>query len=678
MNTPGAGVHNVRPVGGWAAIRIRTKLQIALLLVGVLSVAATGWISFENARPAIEKITFDRLTAFRETQKRQIESYFQQIADLALLLSTDPGVGHATRAFHTASVGNQLTGSIDEKKYLSLCSAFDPLFARSLQGHGIEDVLLIDAGTGKILYTLRRRDDAGTSLTTGPYRASGLARLFASFSTDSAPGCHFADFEIYTPSGSAPVAFAASPVMDEGRQIAILAFELPIEPVNRLMTSGARWKEEGLGETGETYIVGPDYRMRTDSRFFIQDPAAYCRRLARIGTDSAIIRTILARSTSILVQEVRTSASIEALQGVTDTKIITDYRGIPVLSSYTPLAVPPVHWVMLSEIDASEAFRSVYDLRERLILLGLFVLLVSGVVGLLLARAIARPILALAGSTQRIGEGDLRHRASVRPGGEIGVLAATLNTMAENILRKTEQLETEVADRRKAEEEVRKTGVRLRNLSAHLQTVREEERKGIAREIHDELGQVLTTLKLNLSVLKKELGPSHAADLRKVDDMLAMIDTTIRSVKRMITALRPRLLDDLGLTAAIEWQVEEFSERTGIRCTHSIRPPTIAVDSDKSTAIFRILQEALTNIARHSKAKEAEVSLVLRNGILECTISDNGIGIASSQIDDPRSFGLIGIRERASYWGGTVMISGEPGAGTTIEVRIPLNGTGEI
>jgi signal transduction histidine kinase len=154
--------------------------------------------------------------------------------------------------------------------------------------------------------------------------------------------------------------------------------------------------------------------------------------------------------------------------------------------------------------------------------------------------------------------------------------------------------------------------------------------------------------------------------------MVELIDTTIKSVKRMITALRPGLLDDLGLPAAIEWQVGEFQERTGIACTLSINPEYIDLDSDRSTAVFRILQETLTNIARHASAQKVTVTVIVQEEILELTVSDDGRGITESQLNDPRSFGLIGIRERAYYWGGTVDIQGVPNLGTVVIVRLPI------
>ncbi len=215
----------------------------------------------------------------------------------------------------------------------------------------------------------------------------------------------------------------------------------------------------------------------------------------------------------------------------------------------------------------------------------------------------------------------------------------------------------------------------LQNLSAYLQSAREEERKAVAREIHDELGQVLTTMKLELSLLKDEIASDATAAVQRVQDLKENVDETIQAVKRIISKLRPRLLDDLGLPAAVEWQSNDFQRYSGIVCEVVVDPEDMEIDGEISTAVFRIFQEALTNIARHSGATRVTASLMRSDEYLELQVRDNGCGISKSQISDPKSFGLIGIRERARHWNGSVEISGEPNRGTTITVRIPLPGT---
>jgi signal transduction histidine kinase len=222
-----------------------------------------------------------------------------------------------------------------------------------------------------------------------------------------------------------------------------------------------------------------------------------------------------------------------------------------------------------------------------------------------------------------------------------------------------------------AEEELKGSQEKLRNLADYLQSVREQERTSIAREIHDELAQALTALKMDIFWLGKKLPKDQQTLLDKTKAMIKLTDMTIKTVKKISTELRPGLLDDLGLVAAIEWQAEEFKNRTGITCRIDVDPEDIMVEEKRSTILFRIFQETLTNIARHAKATRVTASLKEKDDKLELRVRDNGKGITKEQISNPKSFGLMGIRERAKSWRGEVKISGSPDKGTTVVVRIP-------
>lgn len=228
----------------------------------------------------------------------------------------------------------------------------------------------------------------------------------------------------------------------------------------------------------------------------------------------------------------------------------------------------------------------------------------------------------------------------------------------------------DITDRKEVEDEIRRYSNELKNLSTHLQNVLENERTRIAREIHDELGQALTALKFDVSWLEKNVPDSQAVDA-KFDTVKSLIDVTAKKIQRITSELRPGLLDDLGLAAAIEWQAREFEERTGIKASIHIPEPEIAVDNPRSTAIFRIFQEALTNIARHSQATELKVSLIEGQNTIYLTVIDNGIGIDKSDLEDKSAFGLMGIKERISFFNGSARISGKQGEGTSIEVSLP-------
>ena len=232
----------------------------------------------------------------------------------------------------------------------------------------------------------------------------------------------------------------------------------------------------------------------------------------------------------------------------------------------------------------------------------------------------------------------------------------------------------EAADRRerqKAEVQLRQSHEQLRSLSVYLQHVREEERIHIAREVHDELGQALTGLKLELTWLTGRL-PRNLKPLHdKAETMLSRIDDTIQIIRRIATELRPGVLDSAGLVAALEWQAQVFEKQTGIRCLVRSSVRETMWDQDLNTAFFRIFQETLTNIIRHAKATKVEVRFVELDAVLVLIVKDNGRGISEDEINNTTSIGLLGMRERAALLGGEVRLRGEPGRGTTVTVRIP-------
>lgn len=231
----------------------------------------------------------------------------------------------------------------------------------------------------------------------------------------------------------------------------------------------------------------------------------------------------------------------------------------------------------------------------------------------------------------------------------------------------------DITGRKRAEENLKRSNKLLRELAIHLQSVREEERGMIAREIHDELGQVLTVLKIQVSLLANKLNEEKEAVKGRIYLLEDMIDKSVESVQKISSKLRPGILDELGLIAAIEWQTEEFEKMTNIKCSLVLPKEEIKLDPDKSTAIFRIFQEALTNVARHSEAEKVNVSLLNAQASIHLEVKDNGKGITPVQIKDYKSLGIHGMEERALVFGGEVLIDGFPGKGTIVKVEIPID-----
>jgi PAS domain S-box-containing protein len=238
----------------------------------------------------------------------------------------------------------------------------------------------------------------------------------------------------------------------------------------------------------------------------------------------------------------------------------------------------------------------------------------------------------------------------------------------------------DVTEHRLAENAVRASEARLRALSARLESAREEEGRRIAREIHDELGGTLTALKWDLDGVAKSLSqPTSADDVERIrkalPGMVDLVESTMSTVRRIASDLRPAVLDELGAVAAIEWQVRRFEARTGIRCTWNADADAPDLDRDRATAVFRILQEILTNVLRHAQASLVRVAIRRRSDTFVLDVCDNGRGIAPDELTAARSLGLLGMRERALLVGGEVRIQGVAGIGTTVVVTIPLPAT---
>jgi len=231
----------------------------------------------------------------------------------------------------------------------------------------------------------------------------------------------------------------------------------------------------------------------------------------------------------------------------------------------------------------------------------------------------------------------------------------------------------DITERKQIEEEVGRSHQQLRRLSAHLEGAREDERARMAREIHDELGGTLTGLKMDLAQLRRAAGTLDARALEKLDAFAQAIDQSVETVRRIASELRPAILDDFGLLAAMEWHLGEFERRSGLKCTWSCSIDDLQLPAEAAIAVYRVFQESLTNVARHAAARQVAVSVNASDGRLVLQVTDDGRGISREEVLGTKSLGLTGMRERIGLLGGKLDIEGAPGQGTTVLVELPLN-----
>jgi signal transduction histidine kinase len=443
---------------------------------------------------------------------------------------------------------------------------------------------------------------------------------------------------------SRPVLYVAIPALDGRRQIQGVVFAaLDLNWLNRNMFRGMAELPNG-------------------SRLTLLDETQGVLRY-----DVAAARWSVPENISPDLRQRVTSGRSGTLSAVDEDRVLRIYAFSPLASSfrnrrlYVVLEVPQ----LLALAASNHSFNRNVALLAISALMAVLSIWWAGDVFIL------RRVRAMVNASRRLAAGDLGARIGcIGVRDELSHLAGVFDDMAASLQARIEREEQVMVSLEHSREQLRK-------LAAYQQEVREQERIRIAREIHDQFGQSLTILKMDLSWLKKHLDEELPKVEGKMDAMADIIDEALKILHAVTSELRPVILDDFGLAAAIEWQIEEFGHRTGIVCRMEKTGFEPDLPKDQATALFRIFQEILTNIMRHAQADRVEVRLEERDGSLVLEVRDNGRGISEDEINDSKAFGLLGIRERLYPWSGRVVFDGRRGQGTVVTVHLPLSPKGE-
>ncbi len=387
----------------------------------------------ESVRPALRNYyTSQFLTEFKKRNNGQavdVETMISKLGDAGLALQKLYIEGNP----NPLGSKDKLDKSPDGSTYSKLHGNFHPAFRELQQRFGYYDIFLIDAGTGDVIYSVFKELDYATSLKSGPFADSGLAKAYRGALNLQSEGAVFlTDFDRYVPSYDDPAAFIAAPVFEGGEKIGIIAFQLPIDRINQVMTGKGNWREVGLGDSGETYLIGADHKMRSLSRFWMEDAEGFLKAVES-GTDRETLDAMRAHQTVIGLQEVNSPGAKKAAEGVTGFDIFEDYRGVPVLSAYRPVEIEGLKWAILAEIDRDEAYAAAYELRDDILLLmtavGVVLFFLSGGLGWFFSIQLARPLERIVHSMRDIssGSGDLTVRLDDRSKDELGQLAGAFN-----------------------------------------------------------------------------------------------------------------------------------------------------------------------------------------------------------------------------------------------------------
>ncbi len=413
---------------------------------------------------------------------------------------------------HPVGEKQRLANADDGSLYSAVHAELHPILRNLAEEFGYYDMFLVEGETGTIVYSVYKETDFATSLRDGPYSNTNFAAVVQRVRETPDKGfVAMIDFAPYRPSYSAPAAFIATPIYDGTESLGILAFQLPVDEINRIMTGGENWETDGLGESGETYLVGPDYLMRSISRFLIQDPESYARALRAAGVPAAEVERTLRLGTSILQQEVRTAAAREAMQNRSGTRIVDDYRGVPVLSSFAPLEIPDVSWVILSEIDVAEAFAPIDAFARDMAVASVILIVAMTAFAMLLAAYFVRPIQAVAEGARRVGAGETDLRIHSGTADEVGELAAAFNDMVKSVGAQ----HTEIQAKNRENEQL------LMNILPAAIAERLRQGEDTIADTHDSVTVVFTDLE-GFAALARSL-PARDA-IRLLDELISSFD----------------------------------------------------------------------------------------------------------------------------------------------------------
>jgi len=482
-------------------LSIKSKLIAMLLVVSSCSILVTAYLGYQSGQANLTARVFSQLTSVRASKANQISSYFQTLRNHLQTLGENPAVVTAIQEFDTnyqqlattqisptaikklasyyrdeflprlakTEQGNPLweffqpktditrylqyhyiaanphpvgkkhllDDAKDGSSYSRVHALYHPMFRQIIEKFGYYDLFLINP-QGDIVYTVYKETDFVSNLSKGSYNETNLARLVARVrQSKERDYARLIDFESYPPSYGAPAAFIATPIFKGAEFLGVLAVQLPVDEINNVMTGHQNWESDGLGKSGETYLVGQDYLMRSISRFLVEDREQYLQTLHSLGISDNTLKRIQQYNTSILEQRVETIGVKEALAGKQGIQIIRDYRDIPVLSSYAPLKIDELTWVILSEIDLAEAYSPVYSFERQLLISATILMLLVTVLAMALAYWFVKPINQLIAAARQVAAGQLDIMAPLSTRDEFGELARSFNDMVYSLRTQT-------------------------------------------------------------------------------------------------------------------------------------------------------------------------------------------------------------------------------------------------
>jgi signal transduction histidine kinase len=594
-------------------ISLTERLILNILSLGIIIIAILTSFSYYSAQSLLLNRTFEQLSSVRSLKKNQIESFFNERVKEAKFLAQSGEIQEFLKLLNNGN-NNRISLFSDNFKKNELFSNF--IFLK-----GYYSKALIIGNDNLILNFSYKKEGFNYKIS----KLSDFDPFFLKFVNEIRinKSTLLSDFtKVNSPEHSI---YIGNPVFDSKNQIqGYLLLELPFEMLDKMILDSKNII--GMGQSGETYLVGSDFLMRSESRFF---------------------------NNSILKKKVNTVASQKALNGMEGTEIIDDYRNIRVLSAYTPIDILNLKWALIVEIDIKEAYIGISKLRNYILFISIISVLILFIATYIIALKISKPLVNLKNDVLRISMGGINKPLLVNSNDEIGALKSAFNNLMSHLDMQNKELQEE-------------RSLRLKSVIDG----QEMERQRLSRELHDGLGQMLIAIKLKLEGL---IYTDRSKLLYTISGIQKLFDSTIEEVKRISYDLSPAVLHEFGLSKAIRNLCEEIEARTKIAIKLDFDCDTEKLSNLQQTYLFRIIQEAINNVVKHSEATLVTVDLKLKEDIINLKIADNGKGFKlEERVKTSQSRGIYNMKERVNLLKGEFNLSSEPGKGTIIEVNIDL------
>lgn len=576
------------------------KLILYFLALGTASIITIGLFAYFPARRALINRTYDHLTSIRLARQVRVEAYFAERIREAAIIASSPDI-------------QELFNSKPPWQALISFPFNDNQFRNILSSGNFSGIIISDL-SGNIIFS--HPDEPSIRIIADHKRPVPESHTLTHYISDYA----------VTDKGELIPLAVVCPITSQGQAEGTLIMPIKQTQIDNLLPRETPLG--GLGYSGEVYLVGRDYLMRSQSRFI---------------------------PNSIMVTTANTIPVQKAFSRVQGHERAMDYRKIEVLSSYNPLSIPGLDWVILAEIDYQEAISSINGIRNKIIIFGIFTALAFFILTYIISNRITRPLAKLKEAVVNMGEGRLDTALEVSARDEIGELTEAFNLMATNLHEKNQALRSE----------------RMNRLRSTIDG-QDKERQRLSRELHDGIGQSLIAIRLKLALLENGISEKKQQHFHTLTNLT---DNLIDEVRAISNALMPPSLAEFGLNAALRNLCNSISEAHGISVEISGELPGQVSGKKVKLYLFRIIQEALNNAVKHAGAQNITITSSIINDQLSLRIADDGSGFDPDSPCVSKGHGLNNIKERAGLLNGTAKISAAPGSGTVIQIDIPINKT---